>query len=264
MKEEMKYPEKVVRKEQQEAGFKVSVLIPCKNPDIGYLKECFQSVRDQWYEPFEVLVLDNNSEIDNSKDIRELCKYYGFSYFREEKDGIGFARKRLVELSKGDYVSFLSVDDKWHETFLLKTVEKAKSNKDSVIYCSYLIMNSEGLVNKYFDAPIYADLLDFCVASLEQAQDNTMFVCFDCVLLPRKIFEYYTFDENLRQSEDLDFLLNTMIFIPYVGIEDRLVYYRFHPQSTTSLKHSNIAKVNKGILEGFYSRLERMKKGDDV
>ena len=264
MKQQLVFPDKIVRVSEQIDGFKVSVLVPCKNPDIDYLKICLQSIKDQWYEPFEVLVLDNNSSLNISKDVKKLCKHSGFEYRREEKDGIGYARKRLVEMSKGDYVAFLSCDDEWNPNFLLRMVEEAVKNVGCVIYCSYDVMTSEGFVNKTANTLVFSDFLDFCVASLEQAHDNTMFVCFDCVLIPKKVFSVYNFDEELRQSEDLDFLLNTMLFVPYVGIKDKLAYYRVHENSTTTKTSHSIASINKTILDRFYLNINKMKEGDLV
>jgi glycosyltransferase involved in cell wall biosynthesis len=87
----------------------ISVIIPNFNYE-QFLKRCIDSVLNQNYENFEVIVVDDCST-DNS---RELIKSYGnkiISVFPRENGGHGSAFNLGYEQSKGQLVTFIDADD---------------------------------------------------------------------------------------------------------------------------------------------------------
>lgn len=89
---------------------KISIIIPVYNGE-KTLVDCLDSVFNQTYENYEVVVVDNNS-IDNTKKIIEtyLNKKNNLKYVFEEKIGRGNARRSGELVSTGDIVLMTDAD----------------------------------------------------------------------------------------------------------------------------------------------------------
>jgi glycosyltransferase involved in cell wall biosynthesis len=86
----------------------VSILIPCHNAG-PWIAQCIQSAIDQTYAHKEIVVVDDGST-DGSQDV---IRSFGDQIHFEigPNRGSNVTRNRLVELSRGDWLSFLDADD---------------------------------------------------------------------------------------------------------------------------------------------------------
>lgn len=111
------------------SGPKVSVVIAAYNrPD--YLQAALNSVLNQTYENFEIIVVDDGSETDLS-GIVESCSV-DVRYVRQsENGGPSRARNRGVALADGAYVAFLDDDDEW----LPSKLERQVAAMDGHVAC---------------------------------------------------------------------------------------------------------------------------------
>ena len=112
-----------------------SVLIPVYNVE-KYLKECLDSVLQQDFTDFEVILV-NDGSTDGSKAI---CEEYSRNdsrilFFDKNKEGISLTRRYLIKHAKGEYIVFLDSDD-YMENNLLLVLNKAieEKNPDIVLY----------------------------------------------------------------------------------------------------------------------------------
>lgn len=87
---------------------KVSVCIPtCNRRD--FLKETLDSVFSQTYKDYEVVVLDDGSSDGTEQMIRR--QGYPVRYFWQENHGEPFARNKLIDIAKGEFITFIDSDD---------------------------------------------------------------------------------------------------------------------------------------------------------
>lgn len=100
----------------------VSVIIIAKNEE-EYIKQCLQSLEEQSFQDFEVIVVDDNSE-DSTFSIAEE---HADKVFKNQGEGRGSARNHGVKNAKGEVLAFLDADaragKKWLEN-LIKNFEK--------------------------------------------------------------------------------------------------------------------------------------------
>lgn len=144
----------------------ISVIVPIYNVE-KYLRTCLNSLLEQTYENFEVLMI-NDGSTDGSAAI---CQEYAerdsrFVYFEKENGGLASARNFGLDYSKGMYISFIDSDDWVVETYLLdlyNAIVKSKSDisishhigykDDTGDYCIYIYMSilkkSIALANLY-------------------------------------------------------------------------------------------------------------------
>jgi len=97
----------------------VSVVIPVYNPD-GNLKLALQSVQQQTFQNFEVLLIDDGStEFDQTNLLPQGLEA---QVLRQSNSGQAVARNKGIEKSQGRYIAFLDQDDAWKPGKLEKQV----------------------------------------------------------------------------------------------------------------------------------------------
>lgn len=109
----------------------ISVIVPIYNVE-KYLRTCLNSLLEQTYENFEVLMI-NDGSTDGSAAI---CQEYAerdsrFVYFEKKNGGLASARNFGIDYCKGVYISFIDSDDWVVETYLLdlyNAIVKSKSD----------------------------------------------------------------------------------------------------------------------------------------
>ena len=106
---------------------KFSIIIPVYNVE-KYIKKCLDSVFNQSYKDFEVIVVDDGTK-DNSM---ELVKKYDVKIINQENMGLSEARNNGVKKAKGEYLIFLDSDD-YIEKDLLKELDKSSKNNPDII-----------------------------------------------------------------------------------------------------------------------------------
>jgi glycosyltransferase involved in cell wall biosynthesis len=89
----------------------ISVIVPTYN-SANYLSECINSILGQSYNKLEIIIVDDGS-IDNTQDLK-LYDNDRVNYYYQEHQGISSALNYAINLSKGEYISFLDADDLWH------------------------------------------------------------------------------------------------------------------------------------------------------
>ena len=89
---------------------KVSVVIPSYNHE-KFISEAIQSVLDQTFQDFEIIITDDGSSDKTVEKIKKFndprIKLFQLDY----NQGFYFAFKKCLEESCGDYIAMLSSDD---------------------------------------------------------------------------------------------------------------------------------------------------------
>lgn len=146
----------------------VSVIIPNYN-HAKYLDKRIQSVLNQTFQNFEVIILDDKST-DNSCRIIE--KYHSnpkvsHIIFNEENSGSTFIQwNKGFELAKGDLIWIAESDDYCEPDFLALCVCEFESNPNAgVVYVGSEYVDSEendlGTFNPYTESKYYYKGIDF-------------------------------------------------------------------------------------------------------
>lgn len=121
---------------QHEPGL-VSVIIPTYNRETLVCR-AIQSVLNQSYQNFEIIVVDDGS----SDNTAEIVKNYipKTKYIYQENAGASAARNKGIDLAKGEWIAFLDSDDEWLPDKLTLQTDLLKRNPDLVwSYTNYII-----------------------------------------------------------------------------------------------------------------------------
>jgi glycosyltransferase involved in cell wall biosynthesis len=117
---------------------RVSVIITSYNQE-RYLKEAIESVVQQSFKTYEVIIADDHSTKDNSVGvIRDyIARYPGWVHgiFHDENIGIPKNRNSALKMVTGDYVAVLDGDDRLLPNFIERHLKALAENSDAG--CSY-------------------------------------------------------------------------------------------------------------------------------
>jgi len=199
---------------------KVSVIIPTYNRARS-VSSAIQSVLDQTFEDFEIIVVDDGST-DNTKEVIKSFKDKKIHYLRHIKNkGSQAARNTGIKHSKGKFIAFLDDDDMWLPQKLERQLTIIEDKPDiGVIYTGFVFI-SDGKVYYVYTPSlrgnIYYDVLKKTVAATST------------VLLRRECFNKVGFfDEHLPRYEDWDLWIRLAKHFKFDFIKEPLVLCRFH------------------------------------
>lgn len=123
----------------------VSVIIPNYN-HARFLDQRLETVFNQTYDSFEVIILDDCSTDESEKIIEQYRNHPKVSHivFNEVNSGSTFKQwQKGIELSKGEYVWIAESDDYAHPGFLLSLVPLLKNdNQIGLAYCDAQIVGT--------------------------------------------------------------------------------------------------------------------------
>ena len=203
---------------------KISTIIPTYN-GVKYIRQAIESVLDQTYRDFEIVVVDDGST-DNTK---EAVESFGnqVRYFYQENRGPGSARNFGIKNAKGDYIALLDHDDLWLSNRLEKEVELLDQQPEI------------GLV--YADAHQFSADLEVEKTCFQQVTPHSGFV-FEklwarnfipnlTVLVRKECYERLgVFDVTGRMimTDDYHMWLRIAAHYPIAYIEEPLAKYRIH------------------------------------
>ncbi|HFI0253494.1 TPA: glycosyltransferase family 2 protein [Streptococcus suis] len=142
---------------------KISIIVPVYNTE-KYIGDCIQSILQQSLKDIE-LILVNDCSTDHSL---EILKQYKQNDNRitiidlPENMGVGDARNKGIELSSGEFISFVDSDDVIKSDMLEKLYTQAKKENAEIVLCYKDNLSSNGKKKKLSFKPVYgkAELKD--------------------------------------------------------------------------------------------------------
>jgi len=226
----------------------VSIIMPVYNGE-KYIKEAIDSVINQTYKNWELIIVNDGSK-DNTEKI--IKSYYDkrIKYFCQENRGVSAARNKALELAKGKYVTFLDSDDYLPPNSIKARVEYLEKNPDIDIVDGVVVVKDEKLnktLRKYI--PYYTGKL---LPELLKLNDRVFFNV--SYMIKKEKIENIKFNENMTHVEDLLFFIETAFKygLNYSFVEDEVLWYR----------SGNISAVSNldGIEKGYYQFLKELQK----
>lgn len=245
---------------------KISIILPSYNY-ARYLDERIQSLLNQTFQDFELIIVDDAST-DNSV---EVIKNYETdarvkTKFFTQNSGLPYKRwNDGAKMASGNYILFAGADDSCHPKMLERLLEKLEAHPNvGVAYCQSMQMDSEGKLVRSMKK--YTDTLDkehWSKDFVSKGTDECRYLAVKCIipnasaaLIRRQIFtEAGGFDENLKLVADWMLWSKIMVASDVAFIAEPLNYFRYHDNTV----RSKMAKVGSHTQEiyGFISTIVR-------
>ena len=220
-----------------ESEFYVAVIIPVYNAE-EHLAQCIDSVLQQNYKDFELILIDDGST-DNSGSI---CKNYvrnheNIRYIRKDNGGVSIARNMGINVSKSKWVTFIDSDDFIDSNYLESLLTSVTSECELVTSGFKYYIN--GQVTQSFSQSDQANSSssDFLqvVYNLDKAR---LFNGPCCKLFRSDLLNNYgiRFKEGVSVSEDMIFSLQ------YVSICKHIVNINYCGYNYRMNWHESLSK----------------------
>ena len=97
----------------------ISVIVPCYNYG-KYLEQAIESILAQTFLDYEIVVVDDGSTDQLTKDVLRTIKYFGVRVIRTGNRGLAAARNLAIKQANGEFIVPLDADDKIQPEFLEK------------------------------------------------------------------------------------------------------------------------------------------------
>ena len=114
---------------------KVSVVIPCYN-DKDYIQETVQSVLNQTFQDFEIIIVDDGSN-EATKKVLSGLKNGKLQIITQLNQGLSAARNNSIKQARAEYILILDSDDTFDKHFLEKAVAILDENQNVGAVSSY-------------------------------------------------------------------------------------------------------------------------------
>ena len=207
---------------------KFSVLIAHYN-NFEYFKQCYESLKKQTFQDFEIIVVDDCSTDDSFEKIQNYCNGDSRVKFfqNSENKGVGFTKKRCVEEASGEICGFVDPDDALTEDAIEISV-KAHENKCVAAYSQLYFCDENLNVQKVFKN------------TKKIKNNNPLFFN-----IQFEVAHFFTFKKesylkteginpNYKVAEDIDYILKLYEIGSFQFIKKPLYLYRIHK---TGLSH---------------------------
>lgn len=244
----------------------ISIIVPVYNV-AEYLQKCIESILDQEYKNFE-LILVNDGSTDSSFTICEkfASKEARIIIHNQENKGVSAARNVGLTLAKGKYICFVDSDDYIDPRYLSIMYRNLMSTDADISICSW----TNYLVTKYRDnkdvSKWNAEEALIQYIKMRSIDGN---IC--SKLYKKEILRQIRFDENMRLGEDQIFVIQAIERSTLIAFQNLPLY--FYCIREDSAMRSNVdarywdsvyraewlvnhAKVEYPNLQGLYRKEE--------
>ena len=222
----------------------ISIIVPIYNTDC-YLRQCLDSIINQSYKNFEVLLVNDGSVDDSAMICKEFAeKDSRIRYFEKENGGVSSARNLGLKNVKGNYITFVDSDDWIEENYLEVLYNALKENEVDVAISTHKDFNMDD--NLYY-LPFYSEeqlhTLDIGKVSRDEFLElfpelsslNHDFNCAVSKLFKADVVKNLLFDESINYGEDLDFFFNLYLNVSSIYYVNQPTYiYRQHQTSASN------------------------------
>ena len=121
----------------------VSIIMPSYNTS-QYIAETIQSVIDQSYQNWELIIVDDCST-DNTDYVVSKINDQRITFLKNKKNsGAAVSRNRALREAKGKWIAFLDSDDLWKPDKLEKQIQFMNKNNYSFSYTNYVEIDVDG------------------------------------------------------------------------------------------------------------------------
>ena len=240
----------------QASAPRVSVIIPCYNGD-AYLRQALDSIFNQSFPWFEIIVVDDGSTDGSPRIVESLSADARLRLITHETNrGIAAARNTGLGAASGDFIAFLDQDDTWRPRKLEKQVEvldQSDPGEIGFVFSDLEIISELGRKprRRLSQAPPGIETASRFDRIKTFFMDN--YIPIITAMIRRECFEKIGgFDERIRSgADDYDLFFRLLMNYRFVRIPEPLAARRLHQANYTSIEKlfPDIMMVLGRILE---------------
>ena len=213
---------------------KISVIVTTYNrPKL--LKETLDSILNQTYVDFELIVVDNNSNYDFFKLIESFNDNRIIAYQNENDGVIAVNRNFGIKKSKGQYIAFCDDDDTWTFDKLESQLKYLKNDKFDLVYSNTKLIFENGSTK-------FTNFTNINSLSKLLKQNH---ITLSSVIVKKSLSLFFNENKNFITVEDYELWIRLIQQgLRFKFVEKPLVNWRVLNNSMSQKSKSNNEKVN--------------------
>lgn len=215
---------------------RISVLIPVYNTKTEYLKGAIESILNQSYKDFELIILDDGSE-SYVKDIVKSYKDERIKYIYKPNTGIADTLNVGLEMARGEYIARMDADDLALPHRFKKQVEFLDNNPSiSVVGAAVMKFQEDFGIVRFPLQPTYKHFLYCCAIS------------HPALMFRRDDFRKHNLWYDPKYScEDYELWSRAVRVLNFYNLPEVLLYYRINDTSITQTKQEILEKDSNKV-----------------
>ena len=216
----------------------VDIILPNYNSS-KYLNETIQSIIDQDYSNWKLIIIDDCSEEQTKKELSHYKNHQKIKILHLKKNmGTGFCRNLGLRVANSQYIAFIDSDDKWRIDKLSKQINFMESNNINFSHTNYSTFKEKNILKEIKPSKI----IDF-----NSFTKNTS-ICTSSMIISAKYAKKYKFTKT-KICEDYFYKCSLLKELKKAYcLNLNLTNYRIRKNSMQSKKIRNIYwiwKINK-------------------
>ena len=219
---------------EQKQSPEISVIVPVYKVE-KYLNECIDSILQQTFADFELILVDDGSP-DNCPALCDAAaaKDSRVRVIHKPNGGVSTARNAGLDAAKGSWIAFVDSDDTVHPEYLARMAAAAAKTGADMVLCGCQdtdadgtpVPRKEGLV--FEEELSHQEVMSRCILSAYQVVWNKLY--------RRELFNGLRYPEG-KAFEDTWFLPRLYCRVQKMAAaEQMLYYYRLVPGSAMHRK----------------------------
>lgn len=214
-------------------NYEISFIIPVFNKKPLQLRHCIDSILQIKNKKFEIVIIDDGSISQNSKEYREIAKIApNIKYFFEKNKGVSQARNTGLKQSSGKYVFFVDADDEVIIDPLNKVNLRSEKNELIIFDVEKIDVHTHSITRYNLDKnkSISKDIL-----LIQMLKDGLLNWVYAKLYLRKWLIQnLIVFDVSRKIGEDLDFVSKVIEKATKIEYINQVVY-RYLFSSDTGL-----------------------------
>lgn len=223
----------------------LSIIIPVYNVE-RYIERCVNSIINQSYQNFELIIIDDGS-IDGSSKILDVLSSNDnrIQVYHVKNGGVSRARNLGLSFSKGDFIAFVDADDIVKNEMYTEMISIAQTENYDMVQCNYEDLYEDGNVFQHNEIGTLAieNEDDMIIACMERVIYANIFT----KLFRKKTISSIYFDESIEYAEDLKFVVDCCEASKKIKLIELVGYQYF--QRNDSADHKKINESYLSILK---------------
>ncbi len=130
----------------------ISVLLAVYNPNLVWLEELLRSVNQQSFQNYELIIMDDCSEIQIFHKIKQIAastidpKKDVYVYRSSKNEGTNQTFQKLIQYARGGYIAFCDQDDIWEKEKLEILATAIKKQHSVMAYSDMSVIDQNGRI----------------------------------------------------------------------------------------------------------------------
>ncbi|MFH2011550.1 MAG: glycosyltransferase [Pseudomonadota bacterium] len=224
----------------------VSINLCCYNSE-RYLRETLDSIVNQTYKDWELIVINDGSSDSTESIIKEyMDKGFPIIYHYQENKGLGYSRNEALKRSRGKFIAFIDHDDLWMPEKLEKQMPLFDDPEIGLVFSDSIVFNNAGSEKRFYGGQNY--YTGYCFREL--LKNYTLNI--QTVIIRRSVIKSIEwFDQRFNIIEDTDLFLRIAYDWKLAIVDESLARWRIHSNSLTQTKGHLVAGETDDMLIKF-------------